>query len=75
MSDPKKERPLRVWWLYSYRGGKSTRVLVAARTQKAAAKALGIPLGYFREYVMETGNARDLELALRTPGRVCRVTE
>ena len=75
MSDPKEERPLRVWWLHSYRGGKSIRLLVAARTQKEAAKVLGVSLSYFREYSMETGNAADLELARRTPGRLCEVTE
>lgn len=68
-------RELRVWWMYSYWGSKTRRRLVAAQTQKEAAKALQVPLSCFREYAMETGNAQDLELALKNPGQVYEVPE
>lgn len=49
---------------------KQVRTIVAAHTQKEAAKLTGLSLYYFREYWCETGNDDELSIALSAPGIV-----
>jgi len=47
----------------------TTRQIVAAPTKKAAAEALELSMYHFNGYGGETGNARELEVALSDPGK------
>lgn len=61
---------LKVFGGLTFVGGKQVRTIVAAKSQKAAAEAVGISLGEFRNYWAETGNDQELEIALPQPGIV-----
>lgn len=54
----------------SFVRGKQLRTIVAAKSQKAAAEALGVSLSYLRNYYAITGNRQELEQALSQPGVV-----
>ena len=44
------------------------RGIVAATSMTAAAKILGLPAHTARQYGGETGNAKEIEIAMREPG-------
>lgn len=46
------------------------RCVVAAQNQQKAASALGVSSWYLREHGCETGNKREIGVALADPGRV-----
>lgn len=48
------------------------RAIVAATSQKAAAELIGISVNHLREYGSQTGNAKEIEIAMRRPGMVWR---
>lgn len=47
--------------------GRQVRTIVAAPSQKKAAKLLGISVSHLREYWPQTGNTVELETALAQP--------
>lgn len=51
-------------------GYRQVRVVVAARSMNAAAKAFNTPVGQVRQYACETGNATEIEVANSKPGKV-----
>lgn len=48
----------------------TTRQIVATKTKKAAAEALGLSYYHFNEYACDTGNDVELRVALAEPGVV-----
>jgi len=46
----------------------TTRQIVAAKTKKAAAEALGVSLYHFNNYGGETGNDLEVSVAMQCPG-------
>jgi hypothetical protein len=66
----KRQRPLKVWGGLIFRGGKQCRTVVAATSQAKAAEALGCTLSEIRGWWAETGNKKELEVALAKPGQV-----
>lgn len=51
--------------------GGQARCVIAAPSQREAAEGAGISLHYFRGYWTETGNAREIAVALAHPGVPC----
>ena len=48
----------------------TTRQIVATKTKKAAAEALGLNYNHFNNYASDTGNETELRVALAEPGVV-----
>ncbi len=63
-------RRTKVFGLNVFFGGKLQRCVVAAKSQKEAARLFDVSLHYLRGYGSETGNAGELEAALNEPGKV-----
>ena len=57
---------MKVWGVATHRG----REIVAARSQKEAARLMKVSLYFLRGWAAETGNKEELDLALGTPGVV-----
>lgn len=55
--------------VYGYSLGTSRRI-VAAASQAAAARALGVSSSHFRQYACQTYNAVEIALATGKPGAV-----
>lgn len=75
-------RPYKVWgthhsgkaWNFSNTipefNNRQPRAIVAARTQKAAAEALGMSASHLRNYGSDTGNEIEIAQAMTKPGTV-----
>jgi hypothetical protein len=61
---------LKVFSGMSYPGGKQTKTIVAATSQKKAAELAGVSLNYLREHWSVTGNAAQIRVATSKPGTV-----
>lgn len=66
---------LKVFGGLTFKGGMQMRTLVAASSQKAAAKLVGTSLDDFRAYWSVTGNRAEVEAALAQPGIALLETE
>ena len=66
-------KPLSVWGtnLVDYRFGKTqVRAIVAAKSRAAAGRCFQLTDSYMRDFACETGNAREIETAMKSPGTV-----
>ena len=57
----------KVYCRCSIYNGKQVRAIVATKTKKKASILLGISYSYFTDYFCETGNEKELEIALKNP--------
>lgn len=60
----KKKKVYGIGWMGRYRR------IVAASSQKEAARLIGTTLSHLREYASVTGNTEEVELAMSDPGSV-----
>ncbi|KKL13035.1 hypothetical protein LCGC14_2529790 [marine sediment metagenome] len=51
----------------SFHKGKQVRAIVATKTKKKARELFDISYSYFTDYFGETGNEKELEIALANP--------
>ena len=61
-------RPLKVYGTTLIIRGREYRTVVAASSYQAAAKAMGVPLSYLRNYCSPTGNENEISIAMTKPG-------
>lgn len=59
---------LKVYAISMVRNGKSVRAIIAAKSQKEAAKIAGWSLYAFGRYCAETGNEEEIKWAKANPG-------
>ena len=64
------EMKLKVWGGLIFVEGKQIRTIVATRTKKRACEILRMSLYEFNTYWSETGNKKELEIALKFPNTV-----
>lgn len=62
---------MKVWGTNIFWQGEQRRAVVAAKSQKEAARLFGVSLYELRNYASETGNEVEVRIASESPGRVC----
>ncbi|MDU4254513.1 hypothetical protein [Pseudomonas sp.] len=61
---------LKVYGGHTFKGGRQARTIIAAKSMKEAAEAIGTTLTEMRAYWSVSGNPKELEIALAQPGVV-----